>query len=286
MADASRQLAEEEYPDALRHIPGPPQTLYARGSFPAKGTKLLAVVGSRAQTAYGRAACESLIAGLSGYPISIVSGLAVGTDACAHRAALSASLHAIAVPGSGLGDDVLYPRANAGIARDILAAGGLLLSEHPDDYRPRAHDFPSRNRIMAGLSDAVLVIEAGEKSGTLITARLAGEYNRELLMVPHRIKDPHSFGAHLFLRLGATLVSEPAHIFEALGIAQKPPHERADTLSLSDDERRIYDLLSEPLPRDELIRNAGMDAGDTLTILVTLELKNLVKEEFGAWRRV
>lgn len=213
-----RELSSEEYPSQLREIPQPPERLWARGSWPTEGTKLLAVVGSRALSPYGRKACEQLIAGLAGYPISIVSGLALGTDACAHEAALKAGLHTIAVPGSGLNDEVLYPRTNAPLAQEILKAGGLLLSENPPDHRPYIKEFPSRNRIMAGLVQAVLVIEAGERSGTLVTARLTHEYNRDLLMVPHRLDDEHGYGAHLFLRLGATLVATPEHVLEALGI--------------------------------------------------------------------
>lgn len=222
MSGDLRQLTSDEYPVALREIPHPPDLLYARGSFPPPHTTLLAVVGSRDLSPYGREACESLIEGLAGYPISIVSGLALGADACAHQAALKAGLHTIAVPGSGLNDDALYPRTNAPIAKQILEAGGLLLSEHPGNYRARSEDFPSRNRIMVGISKAVLVIEAGPRSGTLITARLTHEYNRELLCVPHRITDAHGFGAQLFIRLGATLVSEPLHILDALGIEERP----------------------------------------------------------------
>lgn len=214
-----RELTREEYPAALLEIPDVPEKMWTRGSWPPDGTKLLAVVGSRAQTPYGKAACEYLIKGLAGYPVSIVSGLALGTDACAHQAALDAGLHTIAVPGSGLDDSVIYPRTNAKLAKDILTAGGLLLSENPPLHKPYLKEFPSRNRLMAGLCQAVLVIEAGPKSGTLITCRMASDYNRELLMVPHRIKDETGYGAHLFLRLGATPVTEPTHVLEALGLA-------------------------------------------------------------------
>ncbi len=285
MAEASRQLGEDEYPSRLREIPAPPRPLYARGAWPNAGTKMLTVVGSRALSSYGREACEKLIAGLAGYPISIVSGLALGTDAVAHKAALKAGLHCIAVPGSGLGDRTISPRTNAGLAKDILASGGLLLSEHPDEYSPRAYDFPSRNRIMVGLSEAVLLIEAGPKSGTLITARLAHEYNRDLLCVPHRIGDPHGFGANLFIRLGAALTSEPKHILEALGIEARSDGAKP-TLSLEGPEKLLYELLAEPMPKDELIRASGIPAPDALTALVMLELRGVLKEEFGAWRRV
>lgn len=245
---------------------------------------MLAVVGSRALTGYGREACEKLIAGLAGYPISVVSGLALGADACAHKAALRAGLHTIAVLGSGLDDKSIYPRTNVGLAKDILSKGGLLLSEHEEGYLPRAYDFPERNRIVVGLAQAVLIVEAGEKSGTLITARLTHEYNRDLLCIPHRIGDSHGFGAHLFIRLGAALVAEPAHILEALGF--KLENRMSDVgFEFQGNEKVIYDLLIEPMPRDELIRASGLNPSDALTTLVTLELKGILKEEFGAWRR-
>ena len=280
-----RELARQQYPAKLLEIPEPPERLWMQGSYAPAGTKHLVVVGSRALTAYGREATASLIGGLAGYPLSIISGLALGADAAAHRAALAAGLHTIAVPGSGLSEEALYPSAHKGIARDILAAGGALLSEHPPEYLARAHDFPSRNRIMVGLADAVLVIEAAPQSGSLITARLASEYNRDLLCVPHRMGDAHGFAAHLFLRLGATLVAEPLHILEALGISPRGESART-TVRLEGSERVLYDLLNEPRARDELLRGSGLTSSETLTALVMLELKGLAKEEFGAWRRV
>lgn len=285
MQGGSRQLTPGEHPPQLRELPGAPASLRARGAWPPAETRFLAVVGSRAQTPYGRAACESLIQGLAGYPVSIVSGLALGTDACAHKAALRAGLHTVAVLGSGIDDASIYPRTNYGLAKDILASGGLLISEQADGYRPQAYDFPKRNRIVVGLSHAVLVIEAGPKSGTLITARLASEYNRELMFVPHRIGDAHGFGAHLFSRLGATLVAEPAHILEALGIRPREEGAKA-ALALSPLEQDVYDLLEKPMPRDELIRASGLASADALSVLVLLELKGAIREEFGAWRRI
>ncbi len=281
-----RELAREQYPAQLLEIPGPPERLWIAGTLPAAGTKLLTAVGSRALTSYGREACAKLISGLAGYPISIVSGLALGADAAAHRAALAAGLHTIAVPGSGLSERAISPRSNLGLAREILAAGGALLSEHEPDYLPHAYDFPSRNRIMVGMADAVLMIEAGEKSGTLITARLTSEYNRDLLCVPHRIGDVHGYGAHLFLRLGATLVTHPLHILEALHITPRLEDEATPAIKLEGNEKIVYDLLSESTSRDDLVRLSKLSVGDALTALVTLELKGLAHEEFGAWRRI
>jgi DNA processing protein len=282
-----REFAKEEWPAQLLEIPQLPKRLWIRGKLPPAGTKLLTVVGSRAMTRYGQEACEKLITGLAGYPISIVSGLALGADACAHKAALAAGLHTIAIPGSGLDDSVIGPRTNFGLAKDILAAGGALISEQEPLHKPRLGEFPSRNRIMVGMSDAVLVIEAGNKSGTLITARLASEYNRDLLCVPHRIGDSHAFGSHLFIRLGAALVAEPLHILEALGI---PPREAASRNAapsdLEDTELVIWSMLDEPKTRDEILRAGSAGAGELLTALVALELRGLVREEFGAWHKI
>lgn len=281
-----RDLPPEEWPSQLCEIPHLPKRLWIRGALPAGGTKFLTVVGSRALTRYGKEACEKLIMGLAGYPISIVSGLALGTDACAHKAALAAGLHTIAIPGSGLDDAVIGPRTNLGLAHEILRSGGALLSEQEPLHKPWLKEFPARNRLMVGLSDAVLIIEASERSGTLITARLASEYNRELLCIPHRIGDPHAFGPHLFIRLGATLVTEPLHILEALKI---PPRETTVRTGmptdLEDAEAEIWRMLEEPKTRDEILRSTAQSAGETLTALVALELRGIIKEEFGAWRR-
>ncbi len=285
-----REFPRGEWPAQLSEIPQLPKRLWIRGTLPPPETKLLTVVGSRALSRYGQEACENLIAGLARYPISIVSGLALGTDACAHKAALRAGLHTIAIPGSGLDDSVISPRTNFGLAKDILAAGGALLSEQEPMHKPWLAEFPSRNRLMVGLSDAVLIVEAGQKSGTLITARLTADYNRELLCIPHRIGDAHAFGPHLFIRLGAALVTEPIHILEALKIAPRPPAGGSATRGeppndLEDAELSIWRMLEEPKTRDEILRGNTENAGDVLTALVALELRGLIKEEFGAWHR-
>lgn len=284
-----RTITKDEFPERLCEIPQPPAKLWLWGTMPSPATKMLAVVGSRALTRYGRESCEYLIAGLAGYPISIVSGLALGADACAHRAALAAGLHTIAIPGSGLGDDVIYPSTNRELAKKIVDSGGALLSEHPPDHQARQFDFPSRNRIMVGLSQATLVIEAGENSGTLITARLTTEYDRDLLCVPHAIKGIHSEGPNGFIRHGAVLVSEPAHILEALHIALPETSEDAAQQILpllSGTERIIYELLSEASSRDDLIRSANVPAHEVLSALSTLELQGFVHEKFGARQRI
>ncbi len=174
----------EEYPSGCIKYPQPPPRLWLRGRLPPPGN---ASAGSGRLTSPERVRARGLRLahrGLGRLSYLHVSGLALGADAAAHRAALSAGLHTIAIPGSGLADSAISPKSNLGLARDILVAGGALMSEHPPELLPYPHDFPSRNRLMVGMSRAVLVIEAGEKSGTLITARLATEYNRDLLCVP------------------------------------------------------------------------------------------------------
>ncbi|HEY1041967.1 MAG TPA: DNA-processing protein DprA [Candidatus Paceibacterota bacterium] len=287
MADIE-EILKEEYEErgigSLLEMPQPPERLWLRGSLPGSEVKRLAVVGSRALSPYGEAACRYLISGLAGYPISIVSGLALGADACAHRAALEAGLHTIAVPGSGLANKTIAPRTNYALAMYILASGGALLAEHPPEEGARPYYFPSRNRIMVGLTDAVLVIEAAEKSGTLITARMAADYNRDLLCIPHRILDENGQGNHRFLRLGAALVTEPEHILEALGVTSEEKQQPRPLLSPA--EEQLYEVLATPLPRSELIRRSGLLPDEALVALLALDLKGLVKETYGAWRRV
>lgn len=282
----TRELARDQYPGTLSEIPDTPKRLWLRGALPPSGTTYLAVVGSRALTPYGREVCTRLITALRGYPITIVSGLALGADSAAHQAALTAGLHTIGVLGSGTADDVISPRTNLGLAHDMLSAGGALISEHAPDYAPQPYDFAARNRIVVGMSDAILIIEAAEKSGTLISARLAAEYNKELLCIPHRIGDINGFGSHLFLRLGATPISHPLHILEALHIPPRMEEPAVQHHFLSENEELLYGLLTEPRKRDQLVRVSKLSVDETLTALVTLELKGLAKEEYGSWKRV
>lgn len=205
--------------DLLPEIPQPPTHLYVRGSLAPKGHKHLAVVGTRHPTEYAKRVVGHLIGGLRGYPVSIISGLAIGIDTRAHTAALEAGLHALAVPGSGIDDSVIYPKQNRDLAERILASGGGLLSEFEPRFRATRWSFPQRNRIMAGLADAVLLIEAGERSGTLITARMATDYNREVLVVPNNIFSANSKGVHQFLKLGATPITTPEDILEVLRLS-------------------------------------------------------------------
>lgn len=214
-----RDLSPEEYPALLKEIPDPPKNLRLEGSLPPPQYKLLAVVGSRKFSPYGKRVCEELIESLKGEPISIVSGLALGIDSIAHEAALRAGLHTLAIPGSGLDRSVIHPKSHIDLANRIVANGGGLLSEYEDKMSyPGKWVFPKRNRLMAGLCHAVLVIEAGEKSGTLITSRLATEYNRDVGAVPGDISNKNSSGPHMLLGLGAAVIRNKEDILELLQI--------------------------------------------------------------------
>jgi len=278
-----RELSRDDFPPLLCEIPDAPKKLYVRGALPLDRT-YLTVVGSRAMSAYGKQACQHLVEGLRGYPIAIVSGLAYGVDGYAHKTALEVGLPTIAVPGSGLDWDVLYPRANVSLAREILKAGGALLSEFEPAQQAADYTFPQRNRIMAGLSKATLVIEARERSGSLITARLATEYNRELLVVPGSIFSDGSRGTHQFLKLGAIPVTSPEDILRALGMetTAKMKTERGD---VSDAEKRVLEIIVESFSRDQLIVALNLPISEANVLLSTMEIKGLIVEELGIVRR-
>ena len=187
-------LEGEDIPVDLLEIPQPPKKLYLCGNLPREDLICLAVVGSRKCTTYGKDTVKKLISGLKGYPIAIVSGLAVGIDSFAHETALDAGLFSLAFPGSGISEKSLYPISNLFLAEKIITAGGCVISEFPPEMKAELYTFPMRNRLMAGISKAALIIEAQEKSGTLITARMALDYNKEVLAVPGPINSEYSKG--------------------------------------------------------------------------------------------
>jgi DNA processing protein len=246
--------------------------------------RILTVVGSRAATTYGRDVVHKLIGGLRGYPISIVSGLALGIDAIAHETALEYGLHTVSVPGSGIDDSIIYPARHRSLARRILESDGALLTEFDPTFTATQWSFPARNRIMAGMSHAVLVVEARAKSGTLITSRLATEYNRDVLTVPGSIFSPGSEGPAMLIRLGATPVTTPAELLEALGFE---PHESNTPIApaLEGDEKRVFEALSEPLTRDELARRLSLQPIHASVIISLLELKGLIVDSGGTLHR-
>ncbi len=275
-----KELKPEQFPRRLQEITDPPKKLYLSGALPPEGYKWLTVVGSRKYSNYGKEAVEMLIAGLQGYPIVIISGLALGIDALAHRAALNAKLPTVAVPGSGLDPKVLYPSTNRNLAGDILKAGGALLSEFEQNFQATTWSFPQRNRILAGLSDAVLVVEAEQKSGALITSKFATEYNRDVFTIPGSIFSSSSAGPHMLIKLGATPITSPADLREALGFKAGDKVER-DYSDCTLEERKVIALLQTPLSRDDLFDSLGLPTGQANALLSLMELKGLIKESSG-----
>jgi len=281
-----RELPKKDFPAQLLEIPQPPKKLYIAGELPPEESILLSVVGSRKHTNYGADACEKIIEELTGYPIVIVSGLALGIDALAHKAAMRAGLRTMAVPGSGIDPRVIYPRTNYALAEEIVAKGGALLSEFEPDFRATTWSFPARNRIMAGLSRAVLIIEAEERSGTLITARLATEYNRDVYVIPNGIFSPGSYGSNKLLKQGAYPITGASDILELFGLKNdSESFQERLPFDLSPEEQKIFELLAEPMPRDELIRKSGTNASDGNTLLSVMEIKGIILEKGGDFRR-
>jgi DNA processing protein len=213
-----RSIQPNEFHPLMNEMNDPPKALWIAGKLPSPGVKMLCVVGARGYSAYGHEVCTSLINGLTGYPVCIVSGLAMGIDTIAHEAALAAGLQTIAFPGSGLSYEVLYPQRNRHLALHILEAGGALVSELPPDTRPAPFTFPRRNRLMAGSSHMTLIIEGNDRSGTNITARLALDYNRTVCAVPGSIFSPLSHAPHELIKGGAYPVTRPKDVLDLLGI--------------------------------------------------------------------
>ncbi len=275
-----KELSPNKFPRRLQEITDPPKKLYIDGTLPDEDYKWLAVVGSRKYSNYGKEVTETLIAGLAGYPVVIVSGLALGIDAIAHRSALTAKLPTVAVPGSGLDRSVLYPSTNRRLAEEILKSGGALLSEFEPTFQATAWSFPQRNRILAGLSDAVLVIEAEQKSGALITSKFATEYNRDVFTVPGSIFSSSSAGPHMLIKLGATPITSPADLREALGFkaSEKVVRNYSDCTA---EEKKVIELLQNSMSRDDLVDEFAIPIGKANALLSIMELKGLIKETGG-----
>jgi DNA processing protein len=285
-----RKLEKHEIPNQLFEIPEPPKVLWVEGTMPPDDTVYLTVVGSRNHTNYGRDVCMEIIKGLAGYPITIVSGLALGIDSIAHRTAIKYGLHTVSFPGSGIGNEALYPRTNWSLANEIVDAGGALVSEFDPDAKSEIWMFPRRNRLMAGLSHGVLIIEAEEKSGTLITARLAMDYNRDVFVIPGSIFSENSLGTNRLIRDGAYPITSAVELLQALGFdPEQDTRANQDSLfdsTLSTEEKHIIELLHPgPLPKDMLVKLAGMEIQKINILLSQMELNDLIIEEGGMLRK-
>lgn len=269
----------KDLPESLKDIPDSPERLFIRGDLP-KGF-YITFVGTRAYTNYGKRVCEHLIRGLSGHPIVIVSGMALGIDSIAHRSAINNGLKTVAVLPSGLDDESIYPRSHKMLAKEIIDGNGAIVSEYEKGHKANAYEIPKRNRIIAGLSELIVVIECSEKSGTMITAKLALDYNRDVGVVMHDIFSPTS-GAYSLLRDGAHPINSVEDIFEIIGMERN----KAKDYSLTENEKILFDLLSSPKTREDLGKLCGLSPTDLNIALSSLELKNAIQESLGLLKRV
>jgi DNA processing protein len=269
---------EPGWPPLLEHLHDPPRQLYVRGDPSVLARPAVAIVGARRCSAYGAQVARSLARDLGGADVTVVSGLARGIDGEAHRGALAAGAPTVAVLGCGI--DVDYPARHAELARRI-AATGAIVSEYPPGTEPAPWRFPARNRIVAGLAQATVVVEARERSGALITADFALELGREVFAVPGEITASLSTGANRLIRQGAAPLLSADDVLEALGIDRpgaRPP-------AVCDGPSGVLALLADaPRSADELVRASGRPAADVAGELVELELAGRVTEADGVYR--
>lgn len=284
-----QQLSQNHFPPGLLEIPQIPKQLYLVGSLPDPNIyTYVAIVGSRNFTNYGKLATEYLIESLKGLPVVIVSGLALGIDSIAHRKALEVGLLTIAIPGSGLAPSVIYPRSHLSLAEEIIKHNGALLSEYKPEFKATHWSFPARNRIMAGLCNFILIIETEEKSGTLITAKLGTEYNKEVLAVPGSIFSDSSRGTNCLIEQGATPITSKECLLRALGFKDKSIENKKseNDPNLSADEKSLLSHLTTPKTRDELGSQMNLAIYHINMTLSLLELKGYIKEEYGTIYRI
>lgn len=271
-------LDDPDYPRLLREIPTPPILLYIRGTLEPEDDLAIGIVGTRRATGYGTDMTRRISTDLANAGVTVVSGLALGVDTVAHRAALDAGGRTIAVCGCGL--DTIYPPRNRNLAARIVEQGAMV-SEFPIGTKPDARNFPARNRIISGLSRGTVVVEAPRRSGALITARFAADQGRDVYAVPGSALSQASEGCHMLIRDGATLITSAADILEELNVASaQSAVQTRMALPESEEERRLYDLIgAEPRHVDELCQESGLPIQETNGLLLALELKGLIRQQ-------
>lgn len=288
-------LADEAYPQLLRQIDDPPPFLFVHGSLKSLQLPQVAIVGSRRCSVDGREAAATLAAGLARAGLAICSGMATGIDSAAHQAALNADGITVAVLGTGA--DVVYPTANASLARQIVD-NGALVSELPLGVGPIAGHFPRRNRIISGLSLGVVVVEAALRSGSLITARLAMEQSREVFAVPGSIRNPLVRGCHRLIREGVTLVESPEQVIEQIGAllefqlqtightAGSRPEDGCKAPPVDREQRAVLDAVGfDPVPLDIIVERTGLAVENLHSVLLMLELDGRLRCHGGCYQR-
>jgi len=270
-------LLDKNYPKLLAQISDPPKKLYYRGNLDLANQLSLAVVGSRKYSNYGKLACETIVGPISSLGVVIVSGLALGIDGIAHGVTLNNNGKTIAVLGSGI--DCLTPYSHQNLAQEILNSGGLIVSEYPDGTTPTRYTFPMRNRIIAGLTVGCLVIEAAKKSGALITANCALDYNREVFAVPHPITSITGRGTNNLIKKGAQLVDEYQTILKELNIEiniAKTTVKNQPVCTTEEADVLKY-ISSEPKHIDCIAKQTKLDISTINGRLVLMEIKGIIK---------
>jgi len=283
-------LPREKWPQLLSRINDPPKRLRCIGTPPPHDVIYLTIIGSRLPTDYGRDSLNKLVAGLTGYPIVIVSGLALGIDGMAHEAAMKAGLKTISFPGSGLSRQALYPAEHQNMAERIVQADGCLLSEFPDNQEGVYWAFPQRNRLMAGSSVATLIIEGEMGSGSLITTRLALDYNRTVMALPGPIDSPLSAGPNSLIRDGAVPITCVNDILHELDIEPRDPNIAAispERLAALDPlSRKIFDSVSlQPRNKDDLCHELSLPMMELNAFISLLEVDGLVRTKGNIIKR-
>lgn len=275
-------IGDEAYPQRLMHCYDAPTLLYYRGSADLNASKIIAIVGSRTHTDYGKQVLEKLITDLHASNMLIVSGLAYGVDALAHKQALASGMETVAVLAHGL--DKIYPASHTAMAKDMIQHGGLL-TEYITQTKPDRHHFPTRNRIVAGISDAVIVIETDVKGGSMITAELANGYNKDVFAFPGKTTDKKSSGCNYLIKSNkAVLLTDAGQLLEMMGWEEKRKKPAAITnrplfLNLTDDEKKIVDMLQKKPAWgiDEINMASGMSSSAVAAAILNLELQNIIQ---------
>lgn len=279
--------SDADYPSSLRLLPDAPLVLFARGALLPADEMAVAIVGTRSATAYGKEAAKMLASELASARVTIVSGLAHGIDAAAHRAALEAGGRTIAVLGCGI--DRVYPNDHASLANKITTSGAVL-TELPLGSQPEGHHFPRRNRIISGLSLGVIIAEAPEKSGALITASFALEHGREVYAVPGSIFSAASLGVHRLIQDGAKIVTTVGDILADLKVTNEQIMTRAavaETLPLTDTQMALLRAFgADAIHMDDLVRTTGLTTSAAISALTSLELQGYVDQDRGGLYRL
>ncbi len=274
-------ITDKKYPQRLLNCYDPPTLLFYRGDADLNHDKIIAIIGTRNNTEYGKQVTEELVGDLVEQNVLVVSGLAFGVDALAHKAAVKNNLKTVGVLAHGL--DQVYPSQHTGLAKDILRSGGGLLTEFRSKTKPDKHNFPSRNRVVAGMCDATIIIETGIKGGSMITAELANNYNKDVFAFPGRVTDGKSAGCNYLVKNNkAVLLTDAQQLIELMNWEEtkKPPARKQKELfiELSREEKLILEILKQKnsVHIDEINLKSGLSSSSVASAILNLELQNVV----------